>query len=140
MGRRHPQRRKRDAVVVVFKENEKYLFIRRSQVETRSGYWHPVSGGVERGESQRDALVREVSEEIGVQAIPIKKVNESKTDCGFFTLHWWTARIQSGTPKIASDEIDAVRWMSIEQYRKLRLIFEEDIPILTGIADKDFLQ
>jgi dATP pyrophosphohydrolase len=43
-----------------------YLLLRR--VSTYGGFWQPVTGSLEDGESHREAAVREVREETGVRA------------------------------------------------------------------------
>src|SRR5215469_14873372 len=49
-----------------FRGKREYLLLRR--VSTHGGFWQPVTGSLEEGESHREAAVREVREETGVRA------------------------------------------------------------------------
>jgi dATP pyrophosphohydrolase len=42
-----------------------YLLLKRTP--ERSGFWQPVTGGVEEGETRKEALCREISEETGLK-------------------------------------------------------------------------
>jgi 8-oxo-dGTP pyrophosphatase MutT (NUDIX family) len=44
-----------------------YLLLKR--LPERNGFWQPVTGGVEEGETQDEALHREIMEETGVRSI-----------------------------------------------------------------------
>jgi len=52
-------------MVVVRRASEFLVLHRAPQFEA---YWHVVAGGVEEGESARDAAVRELREEVGLEA------------------------------------------------------------------------
>jgi 8-oxo-dGTP pyrophosphatase MutT (NUDIX family) len=57
--------RHREVMVVVRRGSEFLVLHRAPQLDA---YWHLVAGGVEEGESARDAAVRELKEEIGLDA------------------------------------------------------------------------
>jgi 8-oxo-dGTP pyrophosphatase MutT (NUDIX family) len=57
--------RHREVMVVVRRGSEFLVLHRAPQFEA---YWHLVAGGVEEGESARDAAVRELREEVGLDA------------------------------------------------------------------------
>jgi len=44
-----------------------YLLLKRTP--ERNGFWQPVTGGVEEGETRKEALCREISEETGVKSV-----------------------------------------------------------------------
>jgi 8-oxo-dGTP pyrophosphatase MutT (NUDIX family) len=53
-------------VMVIVRRGEQFLALHRApQFEA---YWHVVAGGVEEGETAREAALRELSEEIGLDA------------------------------------------------------------------------
>jgi dATP pyrophosphohydrolase len=55
----------REVMVVVRRESEFLVLHRAPQLDA---YWHVVAGGVEEGETAREAAVRELLEEVGLDA------------------------------------------------------------------------
>ena len=55
---------------IIFRRNGnvvEYLLLKR--LPERSGFWQPVTGGIEEGETREEALRREVFEETGVKSM-----------------------------------------------------------------------
>jgi len=64
---RYKQPRSVQIVVLSMREGRRlYLLLRR--VSSYGGFWQPVTGSLEDGESHREAAVRKVREETGVRA------------------------------------------------------------------------
>ncbi|GAA4037319.1 NUDIX domain-containing protein [Streptomyces shaanxiensis] len=117
---------RREAVVAVLLRGDRLLAIRRGPAVARPGYWQPISGKVEPGESQREAVLREVREEVGLTVVPLAKVWESETDDGRFRLHWWTARADTGDVVPDPDEVGEARWVTSEEFLALDPVFHGD--------------
>ncbi|MCD9877437.1 NUDIX domain-containing protein [Streptomyces guryensis] len=116
----------REAIVAVLRRNARVLAIRRGPTVSRPGYWQPLSGKVEPGETQEQALVREVHEEVGLTVSPGAKVWESETDDGLFRLHWWTADATTGEVVPDPVEVAETRWVTAEEFLALTPVFEGD--------------
>ncbi len=116
----------REAIVAVLLRADRILAIRRGPAVARPGYWQPLSGKVEPGESQREAVVREVREEVGLTVVPLAKVWESQTDDGRFRLHWWTARADTGDVVPDPGEVGEARWVTPEEFLALDPVFDGD--------------
>ncbi|MFI1734723.1 NUDIX domain-containing protein [Streptomyces acidicola] len=128
----------RDAVVAVLRRGDRVLVIERGPEARRSGYWAPLSGKVEPGESQAEALVREVREEVGLKVSPLAKVWESETDDRQFRLHWWTADVGEGQRQgegegdgegevvMQPGEVSDARWVTVEEFLALEPTFAQD--------------
>jgi 8-oxo-dGTP diphosphatase len=116
----------REAIVAVLLRADRLLAIRRGPAVARPGYWQPLSGRIEPGETQREALVREVREEVGLTVVPLAKVWESETDDGSFRLHWWTANAETGDVIPDPDEVGEARWVTPEEFLSLDPVFEGD--------------
>jgi 8-oxo-dGTP pyrophosphatase MutT (NUDIX family) len=55
---------------IIFRRNGnkiEYLLLKR--IPERNGFWQPVTGGVEEGETRKEALHREIREETGVKNV-----------------------------------------------------------------------
>jgi 8-oxo-dGTP pyrophosphatase MutT (NUDIX family) len=85
-----------------------------------------LSGRIEPGESQEEAVVREVREEIGLRVQPVAKVWECHTDDGEFLLHWWTVEIAEGQLKLNPDEASAACWVGTADFLRLEPTFAGD--------------
>lgn len=124
------------AVVAIIRNAGKFLFVRRSDYTgAASGYWCPVSGRVERGETQADALRREVMEEVGLEVVAAKKVREIPSHDGLFVLHFWTTEIIAGEARVRSHEATELRWVTVAEMKQLQPVFEEDVQILEAFAE-----
>lgn len=117
---------KRDAIVAVVAREGRVLVIRRGPSVVRPGYWAPLSGRLEPGESQPDAVVREVREEVGLTVRPVAKVWECDTDDGSFRLHWWLAGVVGGELALDPGEVSEARWLGPGEFGGLAPTFEGD--------------
>ncbi|WP_406446721.1 NUDIX domain-containing protein [Streptomyces sp. NBC_01613] len=116
----------REAIVAVLRRADRVLAIRRGPTVSRPGYWQPLSGKIEPGETQEQALVREVHEEVGLTVSPGAKVWQSETDDGHFRLHWWTADANSGEVVPDPVEVAETRWVTPQEFLALTPVFEGD--------------
>jgi 8-oxo-dGTP diphosphatase len=114
-----------DAIVAVITNGDKTLLIERAPTVLGSGYWAPVSGKVEPGESQEAALVRESMEEVGLNVRPVKKVWENISSSETYRLHWWLAEYVSGELGLDAREASDARWVLPGEITKFK-IFEGD--------------
>ena len=131
-----PAARKVDAIVAILERQGRYLLGKRSPGKpVAPGYWGPISGRVEPGEAQADAVVREVFEEAGLRVRALRKVAECDTHDGLVLLHWWLAELLDDAPaQLMNDEHTELRWLTPEELGTLTPVFEEDIAILLDAA------
>jgi 8-oxo-dGTP pyrophosphatase MutT (NUDIX family) len=122
-------RSKTNVVAAILERDGRFLLGKRGlHKQSAPGYWCPVSGRVEPGESQADAVVRE---ETGLVVRAIAKVAECETRDGSAVIHWWRAQPLDAAPAhLANDEHTALLWVSIEEMKRLSPIFEEDVAII----------
>ena len=116
----------REAIVAVLRRDGRVLAVLRGPTVSRPGYWQPLSGKVEPGETQEQALVREVHEEVGLTVSAGAKVWESETDDGSFRLHWWTADAADGEVVPDPVEVAEARWVTPEEFLALVPVFDGD--------------
>ena len=123
-------RRKRGVVGVIFRQ-ERLLIIRRSMTVTAPGKLCLPGGGIEAGESESEALVREMREELTIDVDPVRLCWRSVTPWGT-NLAWWLARLDDlVTPVANPDEVAEVHWMDRQQIRTAK----EMLPSLPTFVD-----
>ncbi|MFJ9420233.1 MULTISPECIES: (deoxy)nucleoside triphosphate pyrophosphohydrolase [unclassified Streptomyces] len=86
------------------------LAARRSAPPALAGRWELPGGKVEDGETPEQALVRELREELGVEAAPLERIPGEWVLRPGFVLRVWTARLLSGEPRPLQDH-DELRWL-----------------------------
>jgi 8-oxo-dGTP pyrophosphatase MutT (NUDIX family) len=121
-------------VVAVIVRDERFLVIRRSQTVIAPGAFCFPGGGIEAAESEHDALVREIQEELGVAVRPIEKIWRSVTSWRV-ELAWWTAELPADAqlvPNLA--EVESVHWHTAEELGRLEPLLESNRRFLEGIA------
>lgn len=114
-----------DAIVVVIMKGDKILLIERAPRGLYSGYWAPVSGKVEPGESQESAVARESMEEVGLTVRPVRKVWKNISTGGDYRLLWWLAEYIGGELTLDKREASDARWLKVDEISGMK-IFEGD--------------
>ncbi|ARP72127.1 (deoxy)nucleoside triphosphate pyrophosphohydrolase [Streptomyces pluripotens] len=94
-------------------DDGRLLAARRSAPVELAGRWELPGGKVEPGERPKDALVRELREELGVDAEPGERVPGEWPLKAPYVLQVWTARLRPGSraPEPLQDH-DALRWLA----------------------------
>ncbi len=129
---------KKDAVVAIIQKADTFLFVKRSNyINIAAGYWCPVSGRVEKNETQMEALQREVKEEVGLGVKAVEKICEIPSHDNQFKLHFWTTEIVSGEASITSNEATDFKWVTIEQMKQLHPVFQEDIQVIEKLVNNN---
>lgn len=60
---------------LILKKSDQILLTRRAETQKIwSGHWHCVTGSIEKGESPKEAIIRETQEEIGIKLEEINLV------------------------------------------------------------------
>lgn len=109
--------RRRGVVGVIFRE-DRLLIIRRSLTVVAPGLLCLPGGGIEVGETEREALVREMQEELAIDVTPRRLCWRSETNWGT-ELAWWVADLDPTiTPVANPDEVAEVHWLRREEIRK----------------------
>ncbi|MDG5805361.1 (deoxy)nucleoside triphosphate pyrophosphohydrolase [Streptomyces neyagawaensis] len=102
------------------------LAARRSAPPELAGRWELPGGKVEPGESPEQALVRELREELGVEAKSAERVPGEWPVGSGHVLRVWIAHLLSGEPRPLEDH-DELRWLSADEVWDVDWL-DQDVP------------
>ena len=105
--------------LIVNEKNEALLLLRSVKSRDEYGYWSQPGGGVEFGETVKDAIIREIKEEVGVEIELVKFL--SYTDQNYLSKneHWvsisYLARITHGNPvNMEPEKHSEMKWFPLD--------------------------
>ncbi|MFF8641966.1 (deoxy)nucleoside triphosphate pyrophosphohydrolase [Streptomyces sp. NPDC015345] len=111
-------------------DDGRLLAARRSAPPELAGGWELPGGKVEPGERCEDALVRELREELGVEAEVVERVPGQWPLAKGYVLRVWTARLLSGVAEPLQDH-DELRWLAPDQVWSVDWL-TADVPAVTA--------
>jgi 8-oxo-dGTP pyrophosphatase MutT (NUDIX family) len=122
-------------VVAVIVRHGRILVIRRSRSVVAPGAFCLPGGSIERGESEEEALVREIREELGVTIRPERRLWETRT-AWHVDLSWWLSRLDPDAPLVPNPaEVESVHWLTPEEMARLPNLLEGNQRFLVALAD-----
>ncbi len=125
---------RRHGVVAVIVREERFLVIRRAAGIAAPGKYCFPGGGIEPGESEDEALRRELLEELAAEVQPRRCIWRSVTPWGV-ALSWWFSAL-ADTAKIVPNpaEVDSVHWLLRDEMLALAELLESNRLFLDAIA------
>lgn len=110
-----------DVVAALIQKNDQYLICQRHDNDAYGGLWEFPGGTVEEGESFKEAVVREIKEELGVDVEVIEEISKFEDSDETLTINitLFSCKIISG--KIMSLECKSAKFFDKEKVGQLKL-------------------
>jgi len=118
-----------DVVAAIIEKDDNILLAQRPSHADQPGMWEFAGGKVEAGETQPEALIRELREELGIEAQPAQYVASHQREVSqrLINLHAWHVPAFSG--KLTAHYHSALVWCTPEEAFAYDLA-PADIPLL----------
>lgn len=114
---------KRAVVCLIKNDVGKYLLMKAGNYRDfgeNQDAWYPPSGHIKEGESDAEAVRREMREEFEIEVKANKLLTETELDLPGEWANWWECEIMDGEIK-AGSEIAEYGFFSIEEAKNLKL-------------------
>jgi len=125
-------------VVAVIRRGDRFLVIRRSQHVRAPGMHCFPGGAIEPGETEIEALKRELLEELNIIAEPVQQLWQSVTPWNVH-LTWFIAHIDPAAHPIANPrEVASIAWLTANELKCLPQVLVSNLEFLAAWERGDF--
>ncbi|MTD90323.1 (deoxy)nucleoside triphosphate pyrophosphohydrolase [Corynebacterium hiratae] len=106
-------------VGAVFVDGKRFLACRKAPGKSLAGMWEFPGGKIEEGETPKEALAREIEEELSVIATVGDKVTTTVYEYVFATIELTTFLCTKDSGELVLSDHDATRWVTPTEAREL---------------------
>lgn len=111
------------AGIILNEKNQVLLQLRGKKAKNEKGLWKLPGGQIEYGETAKEALEREIKEELGVEIKVIKQIfcldDLLKKENQHWLVPFYLCKIVKGRPKILEPEkVEKIAWFSLDNLPK----------------------
>ncbi|MDD2656601.1 MAG: NUDIX hydrolase [Patescibacteria group bacterium] len=110
--------------IIVKKESpESYLLVSsNTDFGKYTGYYYPPGGHVEDGESEVDALKREIKEELAIDLLKVEKItDEIESDIKDQKTIWYLCEVENHNFKFDKEELKDARFFTRKEMEEINL-------------------
>lgn len=121
---------RKHGVVAVVLAGDRFLVIRRSQYVRAPGMVCFPGGAIEPDESETDAVVREMREELSVAVHPVRRLWDSVTPWQVH-LAWWLVELVPDAPLVPHPaEVESFHWLTAAEIRGMVDVLASNLEFL----------
>lgn len=120
-----------DVVAAILEKEGKILLAQRPPHADQPGMWEFAGGKVEAGETQPEALVRELREELGINAEPARYVASHQREVSGRLIHLHAWHVPSFSGELTAHYHSALVWCTPQEALTYALA-PADIPLLNA--------
>ena len=121
-------------VVAVVVRGAEFLVIRRSLTVRAPGAYCFPGGGIEPREAEADAVRREMHEELGVLAHPVRRIWQCTASFSQIPLYWWLTELDAAArPRPNPAEVQACYWLDLPRILSLPGLLETNRSFLAAV-------
>ncbi len=121
-------------IVGVIRRDDRLLVIQRSAHVRAPLAWCFPGGEIEPGESQTEALVREMREELNAEVAPGELLTTQTKHDGRLILYFWSAALITPEPKANPHEVAAIEWLTADELRRKEGVLPGTAEVLSAIG------
>ncbi len=104
-------------VIGIVRDGERFLVIQRAATVRAPLKWCFPGGEIEDGESEEDALARELREELNLTVRGLRQMAVREKHDGRLLLYCWAAQIVAGRPTPNPAEVAQCQWVTLDELR-----------------------
>lgn len=103
---------------IIKNDNESILIAKRNIHKSQGGLWEFPGGKIEQGETKEEAIVREIKEELKIDIIPIRYVDEKVFEYPDKTINLIAIECKYKGGTLIKTEHEAVKWVKPEEMKE----------------------
>jgi 8-oxo-dGTP diphosphatase len=127
---------RRGAVAVVVRDG-RMLVIRRARTVVAPLVYCFPGGGIEGDETEEEALIRELREEVALAIRPVRRLWHCVT-AWKVELAWWLGEMEPGAVPVANPrEVESIHWYTPEEMARLPDLLESNREFLELLARRE---
>ncbi len=121
-------------ILGIIRRDDRLLVIQRARHVKAPSTWCFPGGHIEAGESQAQALVREMREELGIDVEPGERLMTQTKHAGRLVLYCWSATVVEGEPAANPKEVAEIAWLTPAEIRSKPGVLDGTTAILDAIG------
>lgn len=127
-----------DVVAAIIERDGLILLAQRPAHADQAGMWEFPGGKVEAGETQPEALIRELKEELGIEARPAAYVASHQREVSGHMIHLHAWHVPEFSGEMTAHEHSGLVWVTPQAAYHWELA-PADVPLLDAFIRQGFL-